>query len=128
MDELQTGIGTKEAITLKALNVVIKEAKIEEVGTNKAKKVVFSCMHPESPDLIKISQAKIERKGKLEVNGLWFNLENSKEPASDTNQLQKSSALAIYLQANGARNVAGMIGKSVPTVMDEKGYLAFKGY
>lgn len=121
MEELQTGIGTKEATTLKPLVVVIKEVKIEEVGTKKAKKVVFSCLHPESQDLIKISQVKYENKGKLEVTGTWYNLDADK-------LIKKNSSLAVLIQSNGANNISEMIGKSINTILDDKGYLAFKAY
>lgn len=121
MEELQTEIGTKEAITLKPLSVVIKEANVKEVGEKKAKKIEMACLHPDSNDLIHISQLKWENKGKLEVTGLWYNLDADKK-------IRKGSALAVFLQANGAKTVSEMVGKSIPTILDEKGYLAFKAY
>ena len=121
MNELQTGIGTKEAISLKPLSVIIKSASIEVVGQKQAKKVVFSCQHPDTNDLIKISQVKWENKGKLEVSGLWWNLDDDK-------MIRKNSALAHFLQSNNVTNAEAMIGKSVPTILDDKNYLSFKGY
>lgn len=124
MDELQTGIGTKDAVTLKPLNVVIKEAKIEKVGTKEAKKVVFSCMHPDSNDLIKISSVKWENKGKLEVTGLWYNIVSEE----GVDKIKKGSALAVFLQNNQAGSISAMIGKSIATTLDDKSYLCFKNY
>jgi len=120
-EELQTEIGNEEAISLKPLAVVIKEVNVEEVGEKKAKKAIFSCQHPDSETLIKISAVKWESKGKLEVTGLWVNLDSKK-------LIRKGSALANFLQSNGAKSIGGMVGKSINTVLDEKNYLAFKAY
>lgn len=127
-EELQTGIGTKEATSLKPLSIVIKAADVKEVGDKKAKKIEFSCLHPDSNDLIKVSQLKWENKGKLEVSGLWYNTAEEEVNGIKVKKIRKGSALAVFLQANGAENVSGMIGKTIPTILDDKGYLAFKAY
>lgn len=120
-EELQTGIGNEEAISLSPLAVIVKEVAVEEVGDKKAKKVVCSCLHPDSQNLIKISQVKWENKGSLEVTGLWFNTDKEKK-------IRKGSALATLLNANGCKTVGELVGKSLSTVLDTKGYLAFKNY
>lgn len=127
-EELQTGIGTIEATSLKPLSVVIKAADVREVGEKKAKKVEFSCLHPDSTDLIKISQLKWENKGKLEISGLWYNTAEEEVNGIKVKKIRKGSALAVFLQANNAVNIEGMIGKSLTTILDDKGYLAFKAY
>ena len=127
-EELQTGIGTKEATSLKPLNVVIKAVEVKEVGEKKSKKIEFSCLHPDSNDLIKISQLKWENKGKLEVSGIWYNTTMEEVNGIEVKKIKKGSALATFLQTNNAENIEAMVGKSIPTVLDEKGYLAFKGY
>lgn len=120
-NELNTPIGTEEAVTLKPAKVEILEGNIEEVGAKKAKKVVFTVKHPLSEQPIKISAVKWENKGKLEVSGLWFNTDSK-------NQIRKGSALATFLQLTGSGNIAGTFGKQIETVADENGYLVFKGY
>ena len=60
-------------------------------------------------------------KGKLDVVGLWVNLDSKK-------LLRKDSALVLFLQNVGAANISELNNKEVETVVDEKGYLAFKGY
>ena len=120
-EELQTPIGNEEAIKLKPMNVIVKEVSIEEVGLKKSKKVVCLCMHPDTQDPIKISEAKWENKGKLEVTGLWYNVDSKK-------MIRKGSALANFMQANGAKVLGELVNKSIPTLLDDKGYLAFKNY
>lgn len=121
MNELQTGIGTQEAVTLKPLAVIIKEITIEEVGDKKAKKIVCTCEHPDSDNPIKISQIKWENKGKLEVTGLWFNKDSE-------GLIRKGSALAVFLSQMNAKNPSELVNKTCNTILDEKGYLSFKGY
>lgn len=120
-EELQTGIGDEEATTLKPKSVIIKEVNIEEVGEKKAKKVVCSVQHPDNPDLIKISSVKWEIKGKLEVSGLWFNKDGK-------DKIRKGSALATFMNITNAKVLGDLVMKSIDTITDEKGYLAFKGY
>ena len=120
-EELHTKIGNEEAIKLKPLVVIVKEVKLEEVGTKKAKKLICSAQHPEADSLIKISSIKWENKGKLEVSGLWYNLDSKK-------LIRKGSALATFLNSMGVSEIAELVGKSINTVLDDKGYLAFKGY
>lgn len=120
-EELQTGIGTEEAVTLKPLNVLIKDVLIDEFGEKKAKKVVCTCQHPDSDTPIKISQVKWENKGKLEVTGIWYNVDSQK-------LIRKGSALASFLQLNKCANVSQLVGKTIQTIQDDKGYLVFKGY
>ena len=120
-DELQLGIGTEEAITLKPAIVKIIELKVEEVGQKKSKKLLCSVRHPNNPELIKISGVKYENKGKLEVAGLWIN-KDSKE------LIRKGSALALFMQTNGVTQIGQLLNKEIPTIQDEKGYLVFKNY
>lgn len=119
--ELKLGIGDEEAVTLKPATVKIERAEIQELGEKKSKKVLCYCKHPDSKDLIQISSVKYEYKGKLDVAGLWVNLDSK-------GLLRKGSALATLLVSNRCQNVSELQGKEVPTVQDEKGYLVFKAY
>ena len=120
-EEMKTGIGTQEAVTLKPMSVLIKEVKIEEVGEKKGKKVIVSCKHPDKEELIKISQVKWENKGKLEVTGLWFNLDSEKK-------IRKNSSLAVFLKSMSCETLEALVNKTVATIADDKGYLTFKAY
>lgn len=123
-DDLKIGISDQDDISekLQAKPVTVKEVKVEVVGDKGAKKVVLHCLHPDAPDTIKISEAKIERTGKLEVVGLWVN-KNKLD-----NKLRKNSGLAIFLKYVGAATPEELQFKTLQTLQTEKGYLAFKGY
>ena len=119
--EMELGIGTEEATTLKPAKVSIKVVEINELGEKKSKKVVCFCKHPEKEENISISSIKYENKGKLEVSGLWVNKDGQ-------GLIRKGSALAVFLNTMGCSKVVELEGKEVSTVTDEKGYLCFKGY
>ena len=115
-------IGTIEEQKLEPKKVKIVKTSVESVGDKGAKKVVCETKHPDKEETIQISAAKIERqKGKLEISGLWFNLDRE-------NKIKKNSALAVFLKNIGVRSVKELEGKEIPTLEDENGYLVFKGY
>ena len=119
--DLQIGIGTKEATTLKAEPVTVLDVNIKTVGAKGSHMLECFCSHPEKKDGIKISSVKQENKGKLEVTGLWLNKD-------EDGMLRKNSAIALFLQSNKADTAEGLVGKTINTVLDDKGYLAFKNY
>lgn len=120
-NELKTGIGTEEAVSLKPATVKVISVAIEEVGEKKSKKVVCTVKHPDNTEPIKISSVKYENKGKLEVSGLWVN--------KDSKQLiRKGSALATLLNATNSKTPEELIGKDIVTTTEDKGYLCFKAY
>ena len=121
-EELQLGIGTEEAVTLKPEKVIPLAVSIEEVGTKKAKKVIITCKHPGKEEPIKISSVKFESKGKLETSGLWLNKDSK-------GLIRKGSGLATFLQHNGANAIGDLTSKKeLETTTDDKGYLCFKAY
>ena len=120
--DLEIGIGTKESISLQPATVKIENAEIEKVGDKGNEILKCSVKHPEKEELIKISEAKYENKdGKLVISALWVNKD-------DDGLLRKGSTLAVFLNSQGAKTPKELIGKEVETLLDEKGYLAFKAY
>jgi len=119
--DLKIGIGTKETISLKAEKVVVLNVDIKTVGAKGSHMLECFCSHPEKKDGIKISSVKWENKGKLEVTGLWINKD-------EDGMLRKNSAIALFLESNNANNAEELISKELNTVLDDKGYLAFKNY
>ena len=121
-NELKLGIGTEEAITLKPSIVKVLSVKIEIVGEKKkAKKIVCEVKHPDKEEPIHISALKFEYKGKLEVSGLWLNTDSK-------GLIRKGSALAVFLQAVGSKDISGLENREIQTTTDDKGYLCFKAY
>lgn len=115
------GIGTKEAQKLEPKIVKIVGTKVESVGEKGAKKVVCIVKHPEKEETISISGVKVERKGKLEVSGLWFNQDEDK-------MIRKGSSLALFMQFLKVEKVSELEGKECNTTEDDVGYLVFKSY
>ena len=124
-NELQTGIGTEEAATLKPTKVKVESVDVIEIENKvkkgKSKKVVCSVRHPDATEAIKISGVKYEDKGKLVTAGLWINKDSQ-------DKIRKGSALAVLMQSIGATVVSDIKDKDIDTVADEKGYLVFKAY
>ena len=121
LNEMDIGVGTKESIALQPGIVEIKAVEIQEVGDKKNKKLSCTCKHPAKEETINISSVKFENKGKLESVGLWINLDEDKK-------IRKGSALAVFLMTTNCAKISELVGKSVNTTTDEKGYLTFKGY
>lgn len=57
----------------------------------------------------------------LATNGLWYSLDSQK-------LIRKNSAVAHLLRTFNCKNLNDLVEKSLPTVLDDKGYLAIKGY
>lgn len=120
-NELNIEIGTEEAVTLKPSIVKILEVNVEEVGDKKARKVICTVKHPDAEAPIKISAVKWENKGKLEVSGLWFNVDTK-------GQIRKGSATATFLTSLKSLTLGQLVGKDAQTMTGDNNYLVFKGY
>ena len=120
-DFYNTEIGTKETKKLEPEEVKIVKVEVETIEKANSPKVVCFVKHPQGEREISISSAKMERKGKLEVGGLWFNQD-------EEGKIKKGSLLANFLSFMGAKVVKELEGKTCKTVEDESGYLVFKGY
>jgi len=121
-NELEMGIGSKEAVTLKPAKVKIVSVRIEEVGDKKNKKLVCVVKHPDREETIEMSSVKFEGKGsKLTVVGLWINQDEDK-------LIRKGSALAIFMNHIAAQTLKDVAERECDTTEDEKGYLCFKAY
>lgn len=120
-EELEKGIGTKEAETLEPTKVKIENIEIEEVGEKKNKKAVFEVKHPDREETIKISKIKYERNKRLRIVGSWYSLDEDE-------LIQKGSALAVLMNKLKAKTLKDMIGREPETDVDDDGYLCIKAY
>ena len=118
---LEMEIGTKEQTALEPARVKIVDVEVQEVGEKKNQKLVCIVKHPGKEEAISISSVKYEKAGKLQVTGLWLNVDEDKK-------IRKGSALAILLNYLLADNPKQLEGKEIDTALDEKGYLTFKVY
>lgn len=126
MEDLNVQIGTEELSTLKPAAVEIVGVNVVEVKNKEGtkvigKKAVFQVQHPDSKDNVSISGVIYISKNQVKQSGTWFNIDKNK-------QLQKGSALANFMLKLGIATLAEAITKQVDTVLDGKGYLAFKAY
>jgi|TARA_R100000750_G_scaffold57858_1_gene45140 hypothetical protein len=120
-NDLEIGIGTKEATALKPAKVTVVSAIVEEVGEKKNKKVVFLVKHPEKADPIKISSVKYLKGNQVVTSGTWLNMD-------EDGLIRKGSALALVLEKVFAKKISDLVAKEFDTDVDEKNYLCIKVY
>jgi len=120
-DDLNIGIGTKETTALKPGIVSVMMVEIETLGKKNSNKLVCTCKHPDKEEPIKISGVKYVNKGRLDIQGLWVNKD-------DDGNLRKDSALAALIRKLAVTTAQGINGKEIETILDDQGYLVFKGY
>ena len=120
--ELEKEVGTidPEMQSLEPAKVKIVEVKIVEVGDKKNKKVNCLVQHPKKDDPVTLSSVSYLRDKKIVTTGLWFNLDKDEN-------LQKGSALAIFLGSTNSKILKELEGKEVDTERDGN-YLCFKAY
>jgi hypothetical protein len=125
MEYNETKIGNIETEKLKPAKVQIKETRIDNIkiikNNSSSDKLICLVKHPESKELIEISSVKIEIDNKLKICGLWFNLDAEKN-------LKKQSALAKLMMFLKVETIKELENKEIETILDERGYLCFKGY
>ena len=118
--ELEIGNIEIERQTLKPTKVMIVKVEIVDVEKAKSKKVNVEVKHPDKEETINLSSVAY-LDGKQVVNkGLWFNKDKE-------GNIQKGSALAIFLNSVGVKTLKELEGKEVNTDLDGK-YLCFKAY
>ena len=121
--ELEKEIGKiePEGKRLEPKKVKIVKVEIVEVGEKKNRKVNCSVLHPDySEGMITISSVSYLRDKKIVNTGLWFNLDKEEN-------IQKGSALAVFLTKTNSKSLKELEGKEVDTDL-EGNYLCFKAY
>ena len=125
VDKLNIGIGNKEMVSLEAKQVKILTVSVEEQKTKEGKhvgeKVVCICKHPDKEEAIAISSVEYMKNKQIKTAGTWFNTDSD-------DKIQKGSALSFLMVKLGAASIKGLEGKDAETIIDDKGYLAFKAY
>lgn len=119
--DLDIGIGTKEPESLQPATVKIEKVEITTVGADNNEILYCHVKYPDRDDLVRISEVKQEKNGKLNFAALWI----SKD---DDGLLAKGSALALFLASQNVKTPKELEGKEVETILDDKNYLAFKAY
>ena len=126
-DLMKIGIGTKDSQTLNPKRLKIVSVRFQ-TETKDGKKMDtplahFECKHPDKEELISLSKAKYEKNGKLEVVGLWAQLD-------EDNKFKKSSAISAVLSFLGCLTIEETYGKEIDSVKqgEDNNYLCLKAY
>ena len=120
--ELEKEVGTiePEMQHLKEAKVTIVKVEIIEAGEKKNRKVNCLVKHPDKEETITLSSVSYLRDKKIVTTGLWYNLDKE-------GNIQKGSALALFLNSTNSKNLKELEGKEVDTELDGN-YLCFKAY
>ncbi len=121
---LEKKIGNKEMEILKPKKVQILGLKIDPItkdGKEVGKKLTCLCKHPNREDLVNISQVKYLKGDAVKHSGLWINFDEDEN-------LQKGSALVVFLNFMNVKNIKELEGKEAETDLDKSNYLCFKAY
>jgi len=126
-DLMKVGIGTKESQTLNPKKVKIVSVRFQ-TETKEGKKMDtplahFECKHPDREELISLSKVKYEKQGKLDVVGLWVQLD-------EDNNFKKSSAISAVLNFLNCKTLEETYGKEIDTSKqsEDNQYLCLKAY
>jgi len=120
--ELNKPIGTIEPEKRETLEP--KKVRIERVRLRPSKKGdVLECdsKHPNREEAIKISSVSFLKDKQVRTSGLWFTKDKE-------GNIQKGSALAVFLQKVGVKTPKELEGKEVETELDDAKWLCFKAY
>lgn len=101
-----------------------KEVKIIKVSlrdTKKGKIVNCEAKHPDKEENINISSIAYLRDKQVVNGGLWFSLDREEN-------IQKGSALAVFLSSLGVKTLGELEGKEAKTELDDKEWLCFRAY
>jgi len=110
-----------ESKRLEPKKVKIVKIDIIEVGEKKSKKVNCSVLHPDYADgTITISSVSYLKEKQVVTTGLWYNLDKEEN-------IQKSSALAKFLNFVSSKNLKELEGKEFETELNGN-YLCFRAY
>lgn len=104
--------------------LIPKKVKIVEVRLRTSKKgEIVECVskHPDKEEPIKISSVSILKDKQLKTSGLWY-------VEDKDGNIQKGSALAVFLQKVGVNTPKELEGKEVDTELDDAKWLCFKAY
>lgn len=120
--DLQIGnIEMEKKKKLEPAKVKIVKVIIETIEKAKANKAIFEVKHPSSEDTIKISAVSVLQDKKIKTIGTWISTDKE-------NNLQKGTALAVFLDKIGVKSLRESIGKEINTESNEDGYLVFIAY
>ena len=122
MNVAETDTSGSGKLQPKKVKIMDVEIKVQPIKDGKEKPVLtLRCKHPDREETIEIRKVKSIKNEKLEVEGLWINL-------NEKNEIQRGSALARMLIFFGLKNPKELKGKEIETTTNEANYLVIKAY
>ena len=123
IDELDRGISDKDIEKLQPEDVEVVDVEVIDVNLNndKGRKAVLIVKHSERDDPIRISAVQFHREDKVVTNGTWISID-------EESKFLKKSALAVLLTFYQVETLRELIGHTLSTVLDSKGFLVVKAY
>jgi len=120
--ELNKEIGTLEPKKQDVLQPKkVKIVKVSLRDTKKGKILNCECKHPDKEENINISSVAYLRDKQVVNGGLWFTMD-------EATNIQKGSALAIFMDSVGVKSPRELEGKEADTELDDKEWLCLKAY
>lgn len=130
-NELVKPIGTKEQPKLSAGSVIVKSIKVtEKESEKKGKKLKFkiveiSCLHPDKPEEIILSNMKVKivqgNNETISKDGIWYR-------EDEDGNIDKNCNTAKLLKFYNKPNLQSLENSSIITEQDANGYLCVKAY
>lgn len=125
-NELDNEIGTLEPVKLQPSDCIVRDVKIEPQYRKNSRelvgdKVVFTVSHPDSVELIELSNVQYLKDKAVKNSATWY----SKDAEG---KIAKNSALAETMRFYKVKKLSDFIGKALHTVLDEKNYLVIKSF
>jgi hypothetical protein len=105
----------------KVMCVEVKTEPVTNAGKSFGDKIVFVCRHPDSSEPVNLSSVKYLDGDKLKQSGLWAKRDSD-------GKIPSKSAIANLLRFFGKNTIRELIGREFETIVDDKGYLAIKGF
>ena len=121
-----TGIGTKEIKKLepkpcKVLGVGMVALNNKKHPGKMIEKIVFKCEYPGRESPIEFSDCELIQNKEVIIKPTWYFEDEDKN-------IQQGSTLANVLLFYNAPTLKDMVGKTVQTALDARGYLCLRVY
>jgi len=122
-NKLNVGVGTKEPEKMEALPVTVKDVTIapKEFGGKTVDTLIVMVKHPKKDEVFQMFNVAF-LKGKT-IKTVGFSITYDSD-----GQIMKGTAIAELLRFTWSKSLKELIGKTVPTITNEQGYLCLKAY
>lgn len=120
---LDVGVGDEEAVRLSAKPVEITSIDITQhtFADKPTDQLVVMAKHPDKQEPLQIFQIAYQKGSAIKSVGMSLYYDSK-------GKILKGTAVAELLKVTNSSTPRELIGKQVPTIATQKGFLAFKAY